>query len=110
HARQTRAERGQDQHAKISINLADAYYGTTCNLNLQAQEINPETGELQTKTRSLNVKIPAGITEGQQIRLSGQGSAGYNGGPTGDLYLEINIKADRTFNLEGKDIYLTLPI
>jgi curved DNA-binding protein len=107
---QSRAQKGQDQHAKISITLSDAYYGTTCNLNLQSEEINPETGQLRTKTRNLNVKIPAGVTEGQQIRLSAQGSPGHHGGQSGDLYLEIFIKPDRLFDLQAKDIYLTLPI
>ncbi len=105
-----RAHQGSDQHAKIQISLADAYYGTTCNLNLQGEEVNPETGQIQTKARNLNVKIPAGITEAQQIRLSGQGAPGFNGGAAGDLYLEVTIKTDRLFNLEGKDIYLSLAI
>lgn len=101
---------GEDQHAKIDINLSDAYYGTTCNLNLQAEEINPETGRVHTKTRNLKVKIPAGITTGQQIRLSGQGAPGMNGGPAGDLYLAVSIRADRLFNVEAKDIYLSLAV
>lgn len=110
HRHQRGPRSGEDQHAKIDINLSDAYYGTTCNLNLQAEEINPETGRVHTKTRNLKVKIPAGITTGQQIRLNGQGAPGMNGGPAGDLYLAVSIRADRLFNVEGKDIYLSLAV
>ncbi len=108
--RRARPQAGQDQHAKVEISLADAYYGSTCSLNLQTQAIDSSTGKLQAKTRNLKVKIPAGVTQGQQIRLSGQGGTGASGGPAGDIYLEISIKPDPLFNLEGKDVYLSLPI
>ncbi len=82
---------GEDQHAKIAISLEEAYQGTT--------------RTLQVQTRTLNVKIPKGVTQGQKIRLSGQGAA-----PNGDLYLEIVLKPHRLFRVEEKDISLTLPI
>jgi curved DNA-binding protein len=69
-----------------------------------------EKGEVVAKTRSLNVKIPAGVTQGKQIRLSGQGSPGFNGGPNGDLYLEINFLPDAFYRAENADIYLNVPI
>ena len=60
--------------------------------------------------RQLNIKIPAGITHGQSIRLSGQGMPGLNGGKNGDLYLEINIEKHPTFSVNKKDVYLNLPV
>ncbi len=60
--------------------------------------------------RSLNVKVPAGVTEGQNIRLRGQGEPGLGGGPAGDLYLEIEIKPHRHFRLDGKNIHLEVPV
>jgi len=59
---------------------------------------------------SLEVKIPAGINEGQQIRLSGKGSRGANGGPNGDLYLEVAIEKHDVFERDGNDIHLSVPL
>ncbi|MGH8323775.1 MAG: DnaJ C-terminal domain-containing protein, partial [Steroidobacteraceae bacterium] len=58
----------------------------------------------------VKVTIPAGVTEGQPIRLTGQGEAGPNGGRAGDLYLEVHIRPNRLFQLEGRDVTLTLPV
>jgi curved DNA-binding protein len=58
----------------------------------------------------LKVSIPKGVTEGQQIRLAGQGSAGMGGGPAGDLFLEIGFRPHRLYQVEGRDITLKLPI
>ncbi|QVK19450.1 molecular chaperone DnaJ [Mycoplasmatota bacterium] len=62
------------------------------------------------QTSTIKVKIPEGINDGQQIRLSGKGNAGVNGGPTGDLYIYFNVKADDFFIREGNDIYCELPL
>ncbi|MBR0344090.1 MAG: J domain-containing protein, partial [Rudaea sp.] len=60
--------------------------------------------------RTLEVKIPAGILPGQQIRLGGQGSPGVQGGPAGDLLLEVSVRDDGRFHLDGRDVLLTLSI
>ncbi|NND60608.1 MAG: DnaJ domain-containing protein, partial [Gammaproteobacteria bacterium] len=83
--------RGQDSHAKVSIDLEDAMRGAAKNISLQHVEMDA-SGRPVPKTRTLKVTIPKGITPGQQIRLSGQGSAGVGGGPAGDLYLEVEFK------------------
>lgn len=62
------------------------------------------------KREKLDVKVPAGIDNGQQIRLSGQGEAGKNGGPYGDLYIVIRIKPSKEFTRHGTTIYTTIPI
>ena len=60
--------------------------------------------------KTTEVKIPQGINNGQQIRLSGKGSRGANGGPNGDLYLEIVMAPHQNFERQGNDIHLTVPI
>jgi molecular chaperone DnaJ len=62
------------------------------------------------KRKKIHVKIPAGIDSGQQIRLSGQGEAGGNGGPPGDLYVVFNVKPHEFFERDGDDIYCEMPI
>jgi curved DNA-binding protein len=101
--------RGEDVHYKLGISLKDAYRGLTQSIQLQMPEIDAQ-GNAVSKMRTLNVKIPAGVTQGQQIRLRGQGAPGMGGGPHGDLYLEIELKPDPIFTVEGKNVLLTLPI
>ena len=60
--------------------------------------------------RTLNVKIPKGIKEGQQIRLAGQGAPGTGQGVKGDLYLEIHFKPHPYYRVEGRDLYMQLPV
>ncbi len=67
------------------------------------------TGRIR-KNKDIEVKIPAGVDTGNQLRLAGKGEAGYNGGPNGDLYLEFNVKAHSLFERDENDIYLTLPL
>ena len=64
----------------------------------------------EKKRISVDVKIPAGIQTGQQLRVAGKGERGYNGGPNGDLYLEINVLPHESFERDGKDIYLDIPV
>ena len=67
------------------------------------------SGHVRTK-KTQKIHIPAGINNGQQIRISGMGEAGRNGGPHGDLYVEINVKSHPYFVREGNDIHLDVPI
>lgn len=67
------------------------------------------TGRIR-KNKDIEVKIPAGVDTGNQLRLAGKGEAGYNGGPNGDLYLEFNVKVHPLFERENNDIYLSLPL
>jgi curved DNA-binding protein len=99
---------GEDQRAKIAITLEEAYHGATRSVQLQIPI--RRKGMVQTKTRTLNVKIPAGVIQGQQIRLAGQGLEGIGGAPQGDLYLDIEFQPHRVYRAEDRDIYLTLPI
>lgn len=62
------------------------------------------------KNKEIEVKIPAGVDTGNQLRIAGKGEAGVNGGPNGDIYLEFNVKEHPIFKREGNDVYLTLPL
>jgi len=101
--------RGQDQTAVVEVDLEDAYSGASRMINLQAAEPDAQ-GRVQQRTRSLRVNIPKGVTDGQQIRLRGQGSGGMGGGEAGDLLLEVHFKPHRLFRPDGRDIYLDLPV
>ena len=88
--------KGGDQNATIEIPLEDAYRGATRNVTVRG--------------RTLSVKIPGGVTQGQRIRLGGLGGAGPGGGPAGDLYLTVTHAAHPLFRAEGRDVHLKLPI
>lgn len=102
-------QRGRDQHAMITISLEEAYRGTSKKIQLQIPEMDA-SGAVHHKLRTLNVTIPAGAESGQQLRLAGQGGGSMGGAPNGDLYLEIDIQPHRLFSLQGRDVYLTLPL
>jgi curved DNA-binding protein len=104
-----RPTRGEDHHARIQITLEDAYHGGSRQVSLNVPQYDAQ-GRLVNRTRTLQVKIPKGITEGQKIRLSGQGAPGHGGAANGDLLLEVGIAAHKHFELDGKDIHLPLPL
>ncbi|MCW9046663.1 MAG: DnaJ domain-containing protein [Gammaproteobacteria bacterium] len=101
--------RGEDHHAKVMIDIEDAYNGASRSITLQSPELD-NTGHVINKQRTLNVKIPKGVKQGQRIRLSGQGSAGMGSAPAGDLYLVIEFNPHSMYRVEGHDVYLDLPI
>ncbi len=100
---------GEDHHAKIVIPLRDAYTGAKREITLRVPELD-DSGHVALKNRTLSVTIPKGIREGQHIRLAGQGSPGIGKGQPGDLYLEVAFAPDPHFRVEGKDVYLDLPV
>src|SRR6056297_1098860 len=107
--RQRRAHKGADVRARVEIDLETAWAGGTRRISLERPE-RAADGSLQRKVRSMDVRIPAGMTEGRQIRLAGKGDPGPGGAPAGDLYLEIHITPHRLFEVDGKNVHLTLPI
>jgi molecular chaperone DnaJ len=62
------------------------------------------------ETRTLSVKIPAGVDSGDRIRLAGEGEAGANGAPSGDLYVEVRVRPHRIFERDGDDLYCEVPV
>lgn len=111
HGTRTRgfAASGEDHVARIQITLEDAFRGGSQTIELKSPRIDPG-GQVTLQPRTLKVNIPAGVVEGQRIRLAGQGSPGIGGGPAGDLYLEIGFREHRLFEVQGRDVSLTLPI
>jgi len=101
--------RGEDHHARILIDLEDAFHGANRTITLRVPEVDAQ-GHLHTRERSLKVHIPRGIRQGQRIRLAGQGAPGIGGAPAGDLYLEVEFKPHPFYRIEGRDLYLDLPI
>lgn len=101
--------RGEDHHAKVLIELEVAYRGATRDITLRTPELD-NSGHVTEKQRTLSVKIPKGVRQGQRIRLAGQGSPSIGGGGAGDLYLEIEFRPHKLFRVEGRDIYFDLPV
>ena len=89
--------KGQDRHYALKVELLDTVSGATRRLNLP-------TGQ------TLDVRIPAGVEDGQVIRLKGQGEPGIGGGPTGDAMVTVEVKSDPIFTREGDNLRLELPI
>lgn len=92
--------RGRDFHVKLKIPLTTAFQGGEQTLQLQ----------IGNQTKSLKVKIPAGVQDGSQIRLKEQGGPGLGGGPNGDIYVEFEIESHPFYTLNHKDVFLKLPI
>ncbi len=98
---------GEDHHAKIEIDLVDSYLGAQRSIGLKMPALDDQ-GHLRMQERTLEVKIPKGIRSGQHLRLTGQGSPGFGNGKAGDLYLEIVIKPNALFRVDGKDVTVEL--
>jgi len=100
---------GEDHHAKIFIALEDAFHGGTHTITLRSPQVDAQ-GRVVLRERSLNVQIPKGIRESQHIRLAGQGAPGIKGTTPGDLYLEIHFHPHPLYQVQGRDLSLSLPI
>lgn len=104
-----RGGRGEDHHAKVLLDIEDAFTGATRQISLRVPKTDAQ-GRVVLATRTLKVKIPKGVHAGQIIRLTGQGSAGTNGAAAGDLLLEVQFSPHPRMRAEGRDIYLNLPV
>jgi curved DNA-binding protein len=91
------SSRGTDQEATLELSLQEAAAGGRKRISL---------GD----GRDYEVEIPRGVRDGQRIRLAGEGSPGPGGGPTGDLFLRVRIRPDPRFRVEGRDLYVDLPV
>jgi curved DNA-binding protein len=104
-----RSTQGQDHHAKVVIDLEDAYKGARRTISLR-MPVPDAQGGYTLQERQLEVGIPKGVREGQHLRLAGQGQSGTLGGAPGDLYLEISFRPHAHFRVDGRDVYIDLPI
>jgi molecular chaperone DnaJ len=97
-----RAARGGDLETEIALSFEEALDGTLANIRLT----DPQTGE----QRSIKVRIPAGVNDGQRIRVPGKGNPGPGGGRPGDLFVKVMVAPHAVFGRKGRDVTLTLPI
>ncbi len=100
---------GEDHHAKVLLDLEDAFTGATRQIGLRVPGLDAQ-GRVVLESRTLNVKIPKGVREGQVIRLAGQGAPGMGGSRAGDLLLEIRFKPHPRLRAEGRNLHITLPV
>jgi curved DNA-binding protein len=103
-------QRGRDVDSEIDVTLEEAFHGGTrsLTLNVPTGRYDLNHNREETVTRRVEVKIPAGVADGQKIRLAGQGSGGAAG--AGDLYLTVRIAPHATFERRGKDLYVDVPV
>ena len=100
---------GRDHHARIEVELEEAFSGASRMLELKRPKVTAG-GQVQLETHTIRVSIPAGVSDGQLIRLAGQGEPAMGGGPAGDLYLEVHVRPNARYQLDGRDVTLTLPV
>jgi curved DNA-binding protein len=100
-----RSRQGRDVQADIGISLEDALKGTTRQITVRSSE-----GEGQSGAKTYQVKIPAGVREGQLIRMAGQGEGGQGRGEAGHLYLRVRLDRHPLFDVDGSDLYYELPL
>ena len=103
------ARRGQDYEISVAISLEDAYRGTEVSLDLTTTTIGDD-GRLHREPKRVRARIPKGPTDGQVLRLPGQGGKGSHGGPDGDVYVHIVLEPHPLYKVHGRDLYLDLPL
>ena len=120
------AQRGTDLDASLDVALAEAYAGGPKSVSLSIEDACPRcngTGVLNNSicpqchgtgrvivAKKFDVTVPKGVRDGMRIRLAGQGGRGSGGGPSGDLFLDVVVKADATYERKGDDLYVNLPV
>jgi molecular chaperone DnaJ len=125
-SRRAQSKRGQDLETNVEVTLEEAFNGSSRMINLQGEQPCSAchgTGRIQNfpcsscrgagvvaNINRLEVKIPAGVTTGSRVRISGKGQPGYGGGPSGDLFLNITVSPHPTFEREGDDLSISVPV
>ena len=100
---------GADFEVTVHLTLEEADRGTQVDLNLSVPEVYG-AGNVRHVPKTIKARIPKGATDGQRLRLRGQGGKGANGGRDGDLYLNIALHPHPLFRASGHDLYLDLPL
>lgn len=99
---QTRPMRGHDLQTGLALDFDDAVRGITTDVRLGGIAGQP--------SRSIGVRIPAGVDDGQKIKLAGKGEPGANGGPPGDLYVVVSVSPHPVFGRQGKNLTVSVPV
>jgi curved DNA-binding protein len=101
--------KGEDHHAKVLLDISDAFHGATRQISLRVPRID-SSGHVALDTRTLNIKIPKGVYEGQIIRLAGQGAPSLGSGKAGDLLLEVHFNNHPHWRIDNSHLHMSLPI
>lgn len=107
--RAPRAMAGSDYEAVVRLTFEQAFQGTEVDLELSALEWDADGGMRRVPHR-VKTRIPRGVTDGEKLRVPGKGGKGVNGGPDGDLYLDIEVVAHPLYRVSGQDLYVDLPL
>ena len=102
--------RGQDVEMELAIFLEETLSAESKQVSFKVPQHNAAGQRVADVTKTLNVKIPAGVADGERIRLKGQGAPGVAGGENGDLYLIIRLAPHPKFDVEGHDLIITVPL
>jgi curved DNA-binding protein len=102
--------RGQDVEMELAIFLEETLSAESKQVSFKVPQHNAAGQRVADITKTLNVKIPAGVADGERIRLKGQGAPGVAGGENGDLYLIIRFAPHPKFDVEGNDLIITVPL
>ena len=100
---------GSDYEAVVRLTFDQAFHGTEVDLELSALEWDADGGMRRVPHR-VKTRIPRGVTDGEKLRVPGKGGKGVNGGPDGDLYLDIEVVAHPLYRVSGQDLYVDLPL
>ena len=95
-----RQRRGQDVEHEVDLTLEDAFHGVTRRLSIKHDG----------HTRTVDVRIPVGVSDGSRVRIVGEGEAGIGGAPSGDLYLRVRLAPHLQFDRKGRDLHLKVPV
>ena len=108
--RQRGPRRGADLQMHVKLSFQEAVFGSSQDLNLRYQVVNPSTGQIELKERKVQVETPAGIDTGMNLRLSGQGAEGDPGAPRGNLLVQVLVEEDDYYQRDGSDVHTEIPI
>jgi curved DNA-binding protein len=100
---------GSDYEAAIRISFEQAFHGTEVDLELAVLEWDPD-GRVRRVPHRVKARIPRGVTDGEKLRVPGKGGKGVHGGPDGDLYLDIEVAAHPLYRVDGRNVFVDLPL
>ncbi|CAD5107021.1 curved DNA-binding protein [Zestomonas carbonaria] len=107
---QPRSHRGRDLEVELPIFLEESQSGEAKQVSFSLPQFDAAGRRIGDAQKTLNVKIPRGVVDGERIRLKGQGGPGINGGAAGDLYLVIRLVPHPLFDVDGRDLIVTVPV
>jgi curved DNA-binding protein len=108
--RRSTGRKGQDVEMQLSVSLEETLSTESKQISFQVPQYDASGRHVSNTIKSLNVKIPSGVTDGERIRLKGQGAPGIGGGANGDLYLIVKFAPHSKFEVEGENLVITVPV